>query len=228
MAWQETGQGSPGLLLCPGLYQHLPCSLYLLRQLLAQVFELHSKQSNLVQSRPFRIHFLTNLRSFSFVLVRSRSSSFVLVYSNHLLPVERTRVFLYLTIVNGQRAHLTRKPPATLASFSPCSKRHLAPFLPSHPISLPLVGTGGATGGQSFGTVSGSSNGSSSILPITWCYLRLMGSRGLALASQLAILNANYMARRLEPFYSIVFRNQNGQLEKTRRRRRRFGQFFGR
>ena len=55
-----------------------------------------------------------------------------------------------------------------------------------------------------------------------------MGSRGLALASQLAILNANYMARRLEPFYSIVFRNQNGQLEKTRRRRRRFGQFFGR
>ena len=82
-------------------------------------------------------------------------------------------------------------------------KAHLAPFLPSHPV----VPTGGD---KSFGTVAAAPHGSAAILPISFSYIALMGSEGLANASKLAILNANYMAKRLEPHYPILFRGKNG------------------
>jgi glycine dehydrogenase len=82
---------------------------------------------------------------------------------------------------------------------------HLAPFLPGHPV----VETGG---GQSLGTVSAAPWGSASILPISWVYMRLMGPEGLKKASQVAILNANYMARRLEAHYPIVYTGVRGRV----------------
>ena len=66
---------------------------------------------------------------------------------------------------------------------------HLAPFLPAHPV----VPTGGE---KAFGTVSAAPWGSASILAISWVYIRLMGEEGLRRATQVAILNANYMAKR--------------------------------
>jgi glycine dehydrogenase len=80
---------------------------------------------------------------------------------------------------------------------------HLAPFLPGHP----LVATGGT---QAIGPVSAAPWGSPSILPISWAYIRMMGAAGLRKASQVAILNANYMARRLAEHYPILYRGQHG------------------
>ena len=68
---------------------------------------------------------------------------------------------------------------------------HLAPFLPGHPV----VELGHE---RSAGTISAAPWGSPSILPISWTYIRMMGPDGLARATQVAILNANYVARRLE------------------------------
>ncbi len=68
---------------------------------------------------------------------------------------------------------------------------HLAPFLPGHPV----VPCGGA---QAIGPVAAAPCGSAGILPISWMYIALMGAEGLTRASQVAILNANYMAARLE------------------------------
>ena len=82
-------------------------------------------------------------------------------------------------------------------------KKHLAPFLPSHPV----VPTGGE---HSFGTVAAAPFGSAAILPISFSYIALMGSKGLETASKLAILNANYMAKRLEGAYPVLFRGKNG------------------
>ena len=82
---------------------------------------------------------------------------------------------------------------------------HLAPFLPGHPV----VPTGGA---QALGAVSAAPWGSASILPISWVYMRLMGAEGLKKATQVAILNANYMARRLETHYPIVFTGDRGRV----------------
>jgi len=82
-------------------------------------------------------------------------------------------------------------------------KKHLAPFLPCHPI----VRMGGE---QSFGTVAAAPFGSAAILPISFSYIALMGSKGLENASKLAILNANYMAKRLENDYPVLFRGKNG------------------
>ena len=89
--------------------------------------------------------------------------------------------------------------------FSICRKKHLAPFLPTHPVVAPYDTTD-----QSFGTVSAAPYGSSAILPISWSYIKLMGSRGLQKASQFAILNANYMMFRLKDYYRILFTNDNG------------------
>ncbi|MBN2507141.1 MAG: aminomethyl-transferring glycine dehydrogenase [Verrucomicrobia bacterium] len=80
---------------------------------------------------------------------------------------------------------------------------HLAPFLPTHP----LVSTGGAEG---MGPVAAAPWGSASLLPITWVYLRLMGAAGLTRASQVAILNANYVARRLHHHYPVLYRGAKG------------------
>ncbi len=82
---------------------------------------------------------------------------------------------------------------------------HLAPFLPGHPV----VKTGGA---RSYGTVAAAPWGSASILCISWVYIRTMGAAGLRRATQVAILNANYMARRLEAHYPIVYTGASGRV----------------
>ncbi len=79
----------------------------------------------------------------------------------------------------------------------------LVPFLPTHPV----VATGGS---QPIGPVSAAPWGSASILPISYVYIRLMGGEGLAYATKLAILNANYIARKLEAHYPVLYRGQNG------------------
>jgi glycine dehydrogenase len=78
-------------------------------------------------------------------------------------------------------------------------KSHLAPFLPGH-----------AHLQRQEGAVSAAPYGSASILPISWMYLKMMGGAGLTRASQLAILNANYIARRLEAHYPILYSGSHG------------------
>ncbi|MEG0859214.1 MAG: aminomethyl-transferring glycine dehydrogenase [Pseudomonas sp.] len=78
-------------------------------------------------------------------------------------------------------------------------KAHLAPFLPGH---------GHLARKQ--GAVCAAPYGSASILPITWMYMRMMGGEGLKRASQLAILSANYVARRLEDHYPVLYSGENG------------------
>jgi len=80
-------------------------------------------------------------------------------------------------------------------------KAHLAPYLPGHPH---------AGGGE--GPVSGAPYGSASILPISWAYCRLMGGAGLTQATKVAILNANYIARRLEGAYDVLFKGASGRV----------------
>merc|ERR1719334_629887 len=80
-----------------------------------------------------------------------------------------------------------------------------APFLPSHPVVPPYHATD-----QAFGTISAAPYGSSAILPISWAYIRMMGAAGLRAATETAILNANYMRKRLENYYPVVFVNEQG------------------
>jgi glycine dehydrogenase len=80
---------------------------------------------------------------------------------------------------------------------------HLVPFLPGHSV----VRTGGE---QGIGAVAAAPWGSASILPISWMYIAMMGAAGLTEATKVAILNANYIARRLEPFYPVLYKGQNG------------------
>jgi glycine dehydrogenase len=86
-----------------------------------------------------------------------------------------------------------------------CVTEHLAPFLPGHPV----IETGGD---QAIGAVSAAPYGSASILLISWAYIAMMGPDGLKQASQIAILNANYIARRLQAHYPILYRGKNGQV----------------
>ncbi|AWC24186.1 Glycine dehydrogenase [decarboxylating] [Aminobacter sp. MSH1] len=79
-------------------------------------------------------------------------------------------------------------------------KSHLAPFLPGH------VEAGSAH------AVSAAPFGSASILPITWMYIRMMGASGLKQATEQAILNANYIATKLEPYYPVLFKGRNGRV----------------
>ncbi len=81
---------------------------------------------------------------------------------------------------------------------------HLAPFLPNHPLES---AAGPATG---VGPVAAAPWGSAGILPISYAYIALMGGPGLTRASQVAILNANYVAHRLEPHYPVLYRGANG------------------
>ncbi|MEY2423886.1 MAG: glycine dehydrogenase [Acidimicrobiaceae bacterium] len=83
-------------------------------------------------------------------------------------------------------------------------RAHLAPFLPNHPL-VPEAGP--ATGP---GPVSAAPWGSAGILPIPWAYIRLMGSEGLRRATEVAILNANYIARRLSPHYPVLYTGRGG------------------
>jgi glycine dehydrogenase len=86
-------------------------------------------------------------------------------------------------------------------------KSHLAPFLPTHPIVNPSLK---GEGQQAIGPVNGSPWGSASILPISWTYIALMGANGIRKATQVSILSANYMAKRLEPYYKILYRSKEG------------------
>ncbi len=76
-----------------------------------------------------------------------------------------------------------------------CVAAHLAPFLPGRGV---------------VGPVSGAPHGSAGILVIPWIYIRLMGAEGLAQATKFAILNANYIARRLEPFFPVLYKGADG------------------
>ena len=80
-------------------------------------------------------------------------------------------------------------------------RAHLAPFLPGHPL----------TGGRE-GPVSAAPFGSASILPISWAYILMMGGEGLTQATRVAILNANYIAKRLEGAYDILFTGKAGRV----------------
>jgi len=80
---------------------------------------------------------------------------------------------------------------------------HLVPFLPNHSV----VATSGDEG---IGAVSAAPWGSASILPISWMYIAMMGGRGLTEATEIAILNANYIAKRLEGDYPVLYKGKNG------------------
>ncbi|WP_328917326.1 MULTISPECIES: aminomethyl-transferring glycine dehydrogenase [unclassified Streptomyces] len=83
-------------------------------------------------------------------------------------------------------------------------RAHLAPYLPNHPLQ-PTAGP--ATG---VGPVSAAPWGSAGILPISWTYVRLMGAEGLKQATQVAVLGANYVAKRLEPHYPVLYTGPAG------------------
>jgi glycine dehydrogenase len=80
--------------------------------------------------------------------------------------------------------------------------KHLAPFLPSHPLEEVAAGH--------VGPVASAPQGSASILVIPWMYLAMVGARGLARCTQVALLNANYLAKKLAPHYPILFRGAGG------------------
>jgi glycine dehydrogenase len=80
-------------------------------------------------------------------------------------------------------------------------RRHLAPFLPGHPL---------ACNAGAVGPVSAAPYGSAGILAISWAYLAMMGAEGLLRATQVAILNANYVAARLAPHYAVLYCGSNG------------------
>lgn len=80
---------------------------------------------------------------------------------------------------------------------------HLAPFLPGHPV----VTEAGPTG---VGPVSAAPWGSASILPITWMYIQMMGPEGLRAATEAAVLAANYIAKRLQPYYPVLYSGPDG------------------
>ena len=84
-----------------------------------------------------------------------------------------------------------------------CVASHLAPFLPKHPI-IPVGGK------QGIGAISAAPWGSASILVIPWIYIRLMGADGLTEATKIAILNANYIARRLDKYFPVLYKGHGG------------------
>ena len=86
------------------------------------------------------------------------------------------------------------------------ARAHLAPFLPNHPMDQ-LAGP--ATGP---GPVSSAPYGSASILPIPWAYIRMMGGEGLTHATEVAILSANYIALKLNPYYPVLYTGDNGRV----------------
>jgi len=83
---------------------------------------------------------------------------------------------------------------------------HLAPHLPGHPQG------GRAEPDAQNGTVSAAPRGSASILPVSWMYLRMIGADGVRRASELAILNANYVAARLAPYFPILYTGNRGRV----------------
>ncbi|WP_376716627.1 aminomethyl-transferring glycine dehydrogenase [Microbacterium aquilitoris] len=88
------------------------------------------------------------------------------------------------------------------------AKAHLAPFLPSHPMAQRAEHAGGHV--FDGGPVSAAPYGSASILPISWAYVRMMGADGLRQATAAAVLAANYVARRLEGHYPVLYAGEGG------------------
>jgi glycine dehydrogenase len=82
---------------------------------------------------------------------------------------------------------------------------HLAKFLPKHPV----IECGGSEG---IGPISAAPWGSASVLLVSWIYMRMMGGEGLAQATKIAILSANYIADRLAPHYPVFYRGKNGRV----------------
>jgi glycine dehydrogenase len=83
-------------------------------------------------------------------------------------------------------------------------RAHLAPYLPNHPLA---PDAGPSTG---IGPISGAPYGSAGILPISWAYVRMMGPDGLTAATEVAVLSANYIARRLAPHYPVLYTGRGG------------------
>jgi glycine dehydrogenase len=81
-------------------------------------------------------------------------------------------------------------------------KAHLAPFLPGHPLAPRAPGA--------VGPVASAPLGSAGILPISWAFIALMGGRGLTEAARVAVLNANYVAKRLGPHFPILYTGESG------------------
>jgi glycine dehydrogenase len=86
------------------------------------------------------------------------------------------------------------------------ARAHLAPFLPNHPLDEKA---GPATG---VGPIAGAPYGSAGILPIPYAYILLMGADGLRAASKAAILSANYLARRLDPYFPVLYAGSGGRV----------------
>ncbi len=85
-------------------------------------------------------------------------------------------------------------------------KSHLAPFLPSHPVT----GVEGVPDGN--GTISAAPYGSGGILPISWSYIAMLGSEGLRQSTETAILNANYLTKKLSEHFPILYSGRNGRV----------------
>ena len=83
-------------------------------------------------------------------------------------------------------------------------REHLAPHLPNHPLDT-LAGPEGGVG-----AIAAAPYGSAGILPISWAYVRLMGGAGLTRSAEVAVLNANYVARRLSAHYPVLYAGENG------------------
>ncbi|MDR0564981.1 MAG: aminomethyl-transferring glycine dehydrogenase, partial [Azoarcus sp.] len=88
---------------------------------------------------------------------------------------------------------------------------HLVPFAPDH-VFMPQDSANKQRPNQGQSAVSAAPYGSASILPISWMYIAMMGAEGLKRASEMAILNANYIASRLKPHYPILYTGQNGRI----------------
>jgi glycine dehydrogenase len=104
-----------------------------------------------------------------------------------------------------------------------CVAPHLAPFLPRHrffpgpskgpePPALGSNERGSSSPDAIAGPVSAAPWGSASILLISWAYIRMMGAAGLTRATKIAILNANYVAHRLDPHYPVVYKGEKGRV----------------
>lgn len=86
----------------------------------------------------------------------------------------------------------------------------LAPFLPGHSV-VPCGGEGEDVATKTDGAVSSAPFGSAAILPISWMYIQMLGGQGLTQATSCAILNANYMAKRINDYFPVLYRGKNGQ-----------------
>jgi glycine dehydrogenase len=87
-----------------------------------------------------------------------------------------------------------------------CVAAHLAPFLPGSAV------VGGVGGQATVGSVAAAPWGSAAILPISYAYIAMMGGEGLTEATRFAILNANYVAKRLEPYYPVLYKGAHGRV----------------